>query len=173
MNADQIALAALKLQEMQLWITGLAIFLGPLAGVIFTIWFQHRKERLDTRQELFLDLMAERKAALGVSPNVARALNKIDVVFAESSKVKTLWHEYYALLQQPPGELRNHKWLELLVEMAKELGYTKLSQTDLDKFYLPQGYVDNAEFQKKVQEQWARVLENTEHFVISARANNS
>jgi hypothetical protein len=168
MTPDQIAAATLRVQEIQTWITGLAIFLGPLAGVLFTIWFQSRKERTDAKHRLFLDLMAERKAPR-VTTQVAQALNKIDVVFADSPKVKNTWHEYYALLHQPPGEPRTHKWLELLTTIAEDLGYSALSQIDLDKFYIPQGHVDDAEFQRKVVQQWSRVLENTEHFIVQPR----
>lgn len=168
MTPDQIAAATLRVSEIQTWITGIAILLGPLAGVLFTLWFQSRKERNDAKYQLFLALMAERKAPR-ITPQVAQALNKIDVVFASSPKVKACWHEYYALLHQAPGEPRTHKWLELLTTVAQDLGYSKLSQLDIDKFYIPQGHVDEAEFQQKVGQQWARVLENTEHFVLKAR----
>ncbi len=172
MTPDQIALATLRAQELQAWLTGIAIVLGPLAGVVFTLWFQARKEKRDAKLSLFLALMAERKA-LVVSAQVAQALNKIDVVFADVDKVKKLWHEYYALLHQPPGEPRSHKWLELLAAMAEELGFGTLSQLDLDKFYVPQGHVDDADFQLKVAQQWARVLENTERFIVEPRQDRN
>ena len=168
MTPDQIAAATLRLQELQTWITGLAIFLGPLAGVVFTLWFQARKEVKDAKHRLFLALLAERKSHL-ISPQVAQELNKIDVVFADSPKVKTAWHEYYAMLHGPGGEPRAHKWLELLSVIAKDLSYKGLTQLDLDKFYLPQGHVDEAEFRKKVSTHLARVLENTESVVVKAR----
>jgi hypothetical protein len=168
MTPDQIAAATLRVQEIQTWITGLAIVVGPLAGVLFALWFQSRKEKRDAKHHLFLALMAERKAPL-VSPQTAQALNKIDVVFADSARVRTCWHEYYALLHQAPGELRTHKWLELLSIMAVELRYSHLSQIDLDKFYVPQGHIDDAAFQRKVGQQLARVLENTERVVLEAR----
>ena len=168
MTPDQIATATLRIQEVQTWITGVAIFVGPLVGVLFTLWFQSRKEKNDAKHQLFLALVAERKA-LFVTPKVAQELNKIDVVFSNSPKVKTCWHEYYSLLHQAPGEPRTHKWIELLTAIAQDLGYSQLSQIDLDKFYLPQGHADDAEFQRNVAKQWARVLENTEHFVVKAR----
>ena len=164
MTPEQLALAQLNLAQWQLWVTGLAIFLGPLAGVVFTIWFQSRKERKNAKLQLFLILMSERKSS--VSQQVAQALNKIDVVFSDNKEVKNLWHEYYALLHLPPAEPRAHKWLELLAAMAADLHYSRLSQLDLDKFYVPQGHVDDAEFQRKVAQQWSRVLENTERFVV-------
>jgi hypothetical protein len=167
MNAEQIAIATLHAQELQIWVTGIAIVLGPLAGVLFTLWFQARKERTDAKHALFMALMAERKAS--VSPQLAQALNKIDVVFADAPRVKATWHEYYDLLSGQPSEQRGHKWLELLSLMATELGYRKLSQIELDKFYLPQGHVDDAEFQRNVAQQWARVLEKTERFLVEPR----
>jgi hypothetical protein len=170
MNADQLAVATLHVQQIQTWITGLAILLGPLAGVLFTLWFQSRKEAKDAKHKLFLALLAERKSPQ-VSTQVAQELNKIDVVFANALKVKSAWHEYYATLHGPGGEPRAHKWLELLSAMAKDLGYKGLTQLDLDKFYLPQGHVDDAEFRKKLSTHLSRVLENTEHFVVKTRAS--
>jgi hypothetical protein len=84
--------------------------------------------------------------------------------------VVDLWHKYYALLSQPPGEERNHTWLELLTEMAADLRYSNLKQTDLDKFYIPQGHVDQLDFQREVQVEWLRVLRNTERFVVEQRS---
>ena len=167
MTPDQVASATLRYQELQTWITGLAIFLGPLAGVLFTLWFQARKETREAKLRLFLVLMSERKGL--VTKDVTKALNQIDVVFASRPKVKTLWHQYYALLQRAPGEERLHVWLELLAAIASDLGYKGLSQVDLDKFYIPQGHVDDAEFQKKVAGQLSRVLENTEHLLVAPR----
>ena len=165
MTPDQIAIANLDILKIQTLITGLAIFLGPLIGVIFTLWFQSRKERRDAKFRLFMVLMSERKSWL-VSKDIARALNQIDVVFADNQTVKSLWHKYYSLLSFPPGEERTHTWLELLAEIAKDLRYSHLSQVDLDKFYIPQGHVDDEEFQRKVGQQWSRVLENTERFLL-------
>ena len=170
MTPDQIALQTLKVMEIQTWITGLAIFLGPLAGVLFTLWFQGRKEKRDARERLFLVLMSERKNHF-ISKDVTKALNQIDVVFADKPQIKALWHKYYSLLSQPPGEERIHTWLEMLAAMAQELGYQGLSQVDLDKFYIPQGHVDDADFQRKMGGLWQRVLENTERFVVVPRAD--
>ena len=165
MTPEQLSLAQLNLSQWQLWVTGLAIVLGPLAGVSFTLWFQSRKDKIEAKRRLFLSLIAERKT-LVISQHMAQALNTIDVVFSDSRTVKDLWHKYYSLLARPPGEERVHTWLELLAAMSAELHYPKLSQTDLDKFYIPQGHVDDLEFQRKVSQQWSRVLENTERFVV-------
>lgn len=170
MSPEQLAEATLKVQTLQTWITGVAIVLGPLCGVAFTLWTQKRKERSDAKHRLFLDLMGERNAPF-VSATKAQALNKIDVVFSDCAGVRQKWHEYFQLLHGDHTQARAHKWLELLSAMAASLGYQNLSQVDIDKFYLPQGHIDDAEFQRKVAQQWARVLENTEHFVVKAREN--
>jgi hypothetical protein len=169
MTPDQVALQTLKVMEIQTWITGIAIFLGPLTGVLFTIWFQSRKEKRDAKERLFLTLMSERKNIM-ISKEVTRALNQIDVVFADKPQIKALWHKYYSLLSQPPGEERNHTWLEMLESMSQELGYKGVSQVDLDKFYMPQGHFDDVEFQRKMAGLWQRVLENTERFVVLPRS---
>ena len=168
MTPDQIALATLRAQEIQSWLTGLAIFLGPLAGVLFTLWFQARRERRDAKLHLFLALMTERKSIL-VSKEVAKALNQIDVVYAGNLKVKALWHKYYGLLSQQPGEERAHTWLDLLAAMAEDLHYKGLSQVDLDKFYIPQGHVDEVEHQRKIGKELLRVLEASERLATVPR----
>lgn len=170
MTPDQVSLQTLRVMEVQTWITGLAIFLGPLAGVLFTLWFQGRKEKRDAKERLFLVLMSERKNHF-ITKDVTKALNKIDVVFADSPKVKSLWHKYYSLLSQQPGEERVHTWLEMLAAMSQELGFKRLSQVDLDKFYMPQGHFDDEQFQRKMGLLWQRVLENTERFAVVPRAD--
>lgn len=170
MTTDEIALATLQAQQLQAWITAIAIVLGPLMGVLFTLWFQARKDKRDAKEQLFLTLMGERKP-LRISAEVVKALNQIDVVFNKSPAVRRLWQEYYMMLHHPPSEPRAHKWLELLSAIGQELGYKALSPLDLDKFYEPQGHVNDAEFQAKMAQQWSRVLENTEHFVVEPRKN--
>jgi hypothetical protein len=168
MTAEDLGQAQLAFAQWQLWVTSAAIFIGPLAGVLFTLWFQSSKDKIEAKRRLFLTLIAERKA-LTISPQLAQALNTIDVVFADSNAVKELWHKYYALLSQPPGQERDHTWIELLDAMSRELRYNKLRQTDLDKFYIPQAHVDDLEFQRKIGHQWSRVLENTERFLVVPR----
>jgi len=165
---EQISETQLQLSNLQLWVTGTAIFLGPLFGVLFTFWFQSRKDKIEAKRHLFFILMGNRKE-LTVSHELANSVNTIDVIFSDNKKVKYLWHKYYALLAQPPGEERVHTWLELLEEMSRDLNYSNISQIDLDKFYVPQGHVDDLEFQRKSAEQWLRVLENTERFLVSPR----
>lgn len=168
MTPEALAQAQLELAQLQLWVTAIAIFAGPLAGVVFTLWFQTRKDKLEAKRKLFLTLVAERKGLI-ISQQVAQALNTIDVVYADNKNIKALWHKYYALLSLPPSQDRDHTWIELIGAMSQELKYSKFSQTDIDKFYIPQGHADDIEFQRKIAQQWSRVLENTENIVVTAR----
>lgn len=156
---NELALAQLEIAKLQLWITALAIVVGPLAGVIFAVWFQGKKDKKTAKRELYMTLMGSRKSDF--TEVVMKALNCIDVVFSDSLAVRNLWHKYYALLSQQPSQEREHTWLELLTAMAKDLGYVTLQQTDLDKFYTAQGHVNKLEFQSKLQKELLRVLENT------------
>lgn len=100
---------------------------------------------------------------------VTAALNTIAVVFYDNRQVVDLWHKYYMLLGQPPAQEREHTWLELLAAMAKDLRYPTLKQTDIDKFYVPQGHIDEADFQREVGTEWLRVLKNTERFLAEKK----
>lgn len=168
MTPDAVSLAQYEIARLQLWITALAIFLGPLAGVLFTVWFQARRDKRSEMHRLFYFLMGARKAPL-VSPAMATALNSIDVAFHGQPEVRKVWKEYYPLLNQYGSEAQRHKWLELLSEMAKALGYPSLTQVDIDKFYVPQGHFDDIVQQQTVNGHLLRVLQNTERFVVIQR----
>jgi len=145
----------------------IAVISGPILAVLISLWLQSRKQKKDAQQHLFLTLMAYRKSYPPPSAWV-ESLNLIDVVFAKYSRVVKLWHEYYDLLHQKPPNLESwdHKYLELLSEIAKSLGYKKLQQIDIDKFYTPIVHGDQMTLNTKIQQEWLRVLENTERFLV-------
>lgn len=150
-----------------------AIVLGPVTAILISLYFQQRRAKRDAKEHLFLTLMANRRA----NPPTyewAGSLNVIDVVFADHEKVVTLWHEFYAILcqEKPSLQTQDHKYLQLLSEMASVLGYKKLQQVDIDKFYLPRVHGSFADAQAKTANEWLRVLENTHHFVVAARADD-
>jgi len=158
-----------ELYLLQIMANFLAIFLGPVTAVCITLWAQSRKDKKAAKRQLFLTLMGERKALL-ISRQVAAALNTIDVVFADNRQIVGLWHKYYTLLSQPPGEEREHTWLELLTAISEDLNYSNLKQTDLDKFYTPQGHANDLEYQREASAEWLRVLKNTQHFLVEKKA---
>jgi hypothetical protein len=148
-----------------------AVIIGPIIAVLITLWYQSRKEKQDTKHRAFLVLMAHRRS---VPPNFAmvEVLNTIDVVYSKNRNIVDLWHKYYTLLFQPPSQEREHTWLELLTAIAEDLHYPKMHQTDLDKFYTPQGHVDQFELQNNLQQELLRVLQNTSAFVVTKKEDD-
>ena len=163
MSPEQIAL-------MQLWVTGLAIFLGPLAGVIFTLWFQARKDKADAKNRLFLVLMAHRKSNPPTF-DLVNGLNLIDAVFAKDRKIVELWHQYYDLLSQDRvnGHLAEAKYLDLLSEMARVLGYSEMSQTAIARFYSPIAHGNQAQLNFDIQLELLRVLKASQSIHVLPR----
>ena len=162
MAPTDISIAQLVLAKWQLWVTGLAIFLGPLAGVIFTLWFQARKEKNDAKNRLFITLMAHRKSN-PPTYDLVSGLNLIDAVFAKHPKIVELWHQYYDLLSQPTTNwhLSEAKYLDLLSEMAKVMGYNELSQTSIARFYSPNAHVNQNQMNFDIQTELLRVLKSS------------
>jgi hypothetical protein len=147
-----------------------AIFFGPIIAVSITLWWQNRKEKHDAKLRLFVTLMAQRKTTPPTYDWV-QALNLIDVVFAKDRRVVQLWHELFHLFEnRERTQTQDHKYIELLSEMASVLGFRKLQQTDIDKFYYPQSYIDALLAQNEAQAEWLRVLKNTEHFLAQPRS---
>ena len=148
--------------EQQYLINIIAIVLGPIIAVLITLIYQSDKEKRGAKTRLFITLMAHRKS---YPPTMAwvESLNLIDVVFAKHPKVLGLWHEYYDCLHESTTDYikRDHKYLELLFEMANTLGYKNLQQTDIDKFYSPKAHGSQSELNYKLQTELLRVLEST------------
>jgi len=170
MTPEQIAIEQLHINNLQLWVTAIAIFLGPFLGVLFTFWFQARQEKKKQKYNLLLTLLGERKTLL-ISSQKAAALNTIDIIFQDNKSIVALWHKYYSELHVQPSQEREHAWLNLLSAMAEEVGYANLKQTDLDKFYIPQGHADSIELQNETQKELLRVLKNSQSVGFSRTEN--
>ena len=146
------------------WLFLLAAVLSPVLAAWLTLFWQNRKQQRDAKERLFLTLMAHRRA---FPPTIewVNALNVIDVVFSEQHQVVELWHRYYEYLHQNSQndnyQQREHTYLLMLSAMARELGYRRLEQTDIDKFYSPQAHADQAALNYQCQTEWLRVLEGT------------
>ncbi|MEW6112252.1 MAG: DUF6680 family protein [Thermodesulfobacteriota bacterium] len=155
-------------------LTIVAMVSGPVVAVLIStgmsIWYQNRKQKLDAKESLFQTLMMYRKTRLAAYAQV-NALNLIDVVFADKPEVVRLWHSYYTAICQPQVNwtAANHDYLDLLSEMAKSLGYKSLSQTDIDKCYVPQGHADLFDLDVRTKLELLRVLENTARIAVDKR----
>jgi hypothetical protein len=148
------------------WLTLIALLVGPLVAVRWTLWHQDRKDKRSIKERLFIELMAHRKS-FPISPNWAKALNVIDVVFADDPKVIAKWHRLYDVLCERPVKDQpfQHASLELMSEIAKSLGYAGLQQTDIDKFYMPDLHAKEARRLYRIQMHALRVLRRSKSFV--------
>jgi hypothetical protein len=150
--------------EAKDWITVAALILGPVVAVIITLWFQKRSEKQTAKQRLFAALMSQRVPNPPTSDWV-NGLNLIDVVFQDDRSVVDKWHELFDSMNHSPSQLNNqrigHLRIELLSEMAVSLGYNRLSQTDIDRFYKPQAMGDEAAAQMELRTELVRVLKDT------------
>ena len=120
-----------------------------VAAIPLIIWLvgnkqMRKKEKLEAKRDLFFTLMKQRKTFY-VSQERADALNLIDVVFQDDDKVREAWKNYISSLNPNSAEFQNNNafLLDLLSEMAQSLGYKKLKQTEIDRFYEPQMFIDD------------------------------
>jgi hypothetical protein len=122
------------------------------------------KQKRDAKEKLFLSLMAHRRSN-PPAPEWVNSLNVIDVIDADVPQVVQLWHEYYSGLCSSHVnnnyQQREHTYLLMLSAMARNLGYQKLEQTDIDKFYTPQAHEDQVFLNSEIQTELLRVLKNT------------
>jgi hypothetical protein len=109
--------------------------------------------------------MANRKANPPAS-DWAGALNLIDVVCADSHDIVSKWHNLYQVMQTKPWNYinYNHAYLDLLSAIAADLGYTKLTQTDINKFYSPEAHGQLQARQDEIQQEFLRVLKSSRDF---------
>lgn len=135
-----------------------------VAVIPIIIWFggikyQNRKARRDAQLQLFLTLMANRKAN-PITREWVDALNTIDVVFQDNHKVRQAWREYLDSLnaQSPHFQKNNAFLLDLLSEIALSLGYKNLKQTEIDRFYTPTYFGSQMSRQEILFEENLRVL---------------
>jgi hypothetical protein len=143
----------------------IAILVGPVTAVSITLWWQQRKEKRDAKMRLFITLMSYRSPTrLGLAPEWVTALNLIDMVFADQTRVLELWHQLFDLLHNPPIQQQQarHKNIEMLSEMAKVLGFRNFPQVQMDKYYYPESYEAQAQEMAEIRTNLLRVLANTD-----------
>lgn len=141
-----------------------AVAVVPIVVWFIGIKYQDRKAKKDAQLNVFLTLMANRKAN-PITREWVNSLNIIDVVFQDDKKVRQAWKEYYDSLnnKSPHFETNNSYMLDLLSEMAMSLGYKDLKQTEIDAFYNPQLFLDQNKLQKQLIEENLRVLKHSKN----------
>lgn len=153
-------------------INAVAIIAIPIIAVVIGQKLQDRDHRRKDKLDIFKILMMNR--CMGWSYESTRALNIIDIVFADDEDVRTKWGEYYTLLCiQNPNEMQKKQKQtaqdKLLEAMAKSLGYK--DQVTWDKIqnpYIPQGMVDAINQQSVIQAGQEKLAGMIDFFARSA-----
>ena len=144
----------------------IAIIVAPVAAVLIGQWLQNRANKRKDKLEIFKTLMIARN---GWSPESVRALNIIDIVFADDSTVRARWKEYYdRLCVENPSEteLKKIKTAQdkLLEAMAVSLGYKeKVTWETIQNPYVPKGMIEAEQMQREYQTgqlAWAQIAKN-------------
>lgn len=143
----------------------------------FIIWFvgikfQNRSSKQKAKLDLFLQIMANRKK-YPPSSEMALGLNQIDIIFQDSSKVRAAWRSYFDALHpnSQHNSTSNSFLLDLLSEMANNLGYQNLKQTELDRYYQPQSSINLIESQELLYSYQLEVLK--EQYRVLQHSKNS
>lgn len=151
-----------------------AVIFSPIVAVLVTLWYQHRKERRDSKRWILTTLLATRHSP--ILDETVRALNLIDVVFHDSNRVRELWREYFDMLNNeglnnPSGwSQRQKKNLEMITEMAHALGYgNEITHLDVDRVYYPVGLGEQAKRGQEISDELLRVLKGTQGVVVAPR----
>ena len=144
----------------------LAIIIIPIVAVFVGQKLQDRSQKRKDKLEIFRMLMMNR--GIGWTVETVRALNIVDIVFADDNTVKASWKEYYdKLCIQNPNDMQCKQIREaqykLLEAMACSLGYKgQITWETIQNPYIPQGMWDAMLQQQNIQngqEKWAGAVD--------------
>lgn len=117
-----------------------ALFSG-LVATITTIFWNHNEQAKGEKRKILSILMSKRYDI--ISMESVNALNMIDVIFYKSDNVRNAWQEFMRATELPEAQTKpqiiNDKYLRLLEEIAKDIGYNKINWEDIKHYYIPIG----------------------------------
>ena len=123
-----------------------ALLLIPIVAVIVGQKLQERAKKRDDKMQIFKILMTSR--GLGWNQDMVRALNIIEVVFADDDAVIKQWRSYYdKLCIEKPSDTDLKKIIterdKLIEQIANSLGYKgKITWETIQNPYIPQGMLE-------------------------------
>lgn len=143
-------------------ITILASFAAALIGAVAAFWFQNKAEKKREKKQILAVLMAYR-GLQAREDDFVKAVNMVDVFFYDSEEVRRLCHEYFKHLYRPLFDTGHHERLlyDLIVAMAKDVGYKNLTHSDITDYYLPERYFTAAATQTPEAMPPAKAAEST------------
>ncbi|MGA2330778.1 MAG: DUF6680 family protein [Syntrophales bacterium] len=153
-----------------------ALLFSPLIAVLVSVFLQSKQAKNGEKKVIFSTLIATRHSP--INDQTVRALNMIDVVFYKNKNVRRLWREYYDMLHNTGlnNELgyktRQTKNLELITEMAKDLGYSKeITALDVERVYYPVGLGQAFTRSEEIANELLRVLKASGGLQITEKSN--
>lgn len=130
--------------EVKDWINIIAIILSPVFAVLITVWLTTKNEKRKEKVEVFKQLMIAR--AIPGTIEYVKILNSLDVVFADSQKVRAAWKDLfneYAKVNADNYSILS-KRTKLIEAIAKDLGYNDKIAWDeiISNPYIPNWLVE-------------------------------
>jgi len=152
-------------------LTIIALVVVPISAVLIGQHLQTRAKKREDKMNTFKILMTDRLYH-NWSIRGVQELNLIDVVFADSQKVKDAWNTYRESLRDANFENQavvkkiDENREKLLEAIAKNLGY-RISVHTFQDPYIPVGFYNSMESQRTDQENMSSVLQMMRNFNFS------
>ena len=140
-----------------------ALLLSPLIAVLITRWLQNRREERDheykNKFSVFATVIGERHA-LGYSRFFITAVNQIPIVFFDNESILDAYDAFIIEHTNKASmlEVKSQKLNDLIVEMAKELGYLDVNNSWISRHFYPEAAW--AEYEARHQQNLAYLKEN-------------
>lgn len=150
--------------NVQFWFNLVVIALSPILAVLITVWLTQRNEKRKEKMEVFKQLMISRVTAS--TEDFVKIVNSIDVIFADSKRVRTAWKELFEEYNNPNYDLDRvrYKHTKLIESVAQDLGYKDKIEWDeiISNVYIPRWLGDRwaqNNILKESQNNFAKVME--------------
>lgn len=116
-----------------------AAVLSGLFSTLITIFVQKKLAIKKEKDYVFQTLMSHRY--LITDKENVEAINKVEVIFYKDLAVRKAWKDFFNTSTSNPTDpsIINDKYIKLLSEIAKSLGYEKIEWDNIKDFYYPQG----------------------------------
>lgn len=113
-----------------------------LVATVITIIVQKCSEAKKVKIQIFETLMSHRYL-INDKENV-EALNRVEVIFYNKNNVRKAWKEFLDIADRGASIVTNaetvdDKYLKLLSEIAKCIGYKNIDWENIKRYYYPQG----------------------------------
>ncbi len=114
-----------------------------------TIFLQNRSDKKKEKIAIIKSLLSTGHYLY--SDEIIRSYNLIDIVFKDDKDVRAKWKLYYEALcnESLQYQVRLDKKLDLILAMCKSVNYKNITAQDLQRVYVPKGFAEDGEKQRK------------------------